>query len=53
MAIQLLDELGERLLTAGGQEQAVGVIEDIVALNPPQVQDYRKLLMELREPVTE
>lgn len=52
-AIQLLDELGERLLTEGKNEQAVGVIEDIVALDPPQVDDYRKLLLELAEPITE
>lgn len=52
-AIQLLDELGERLLTEGKHAQAVGVIEDIIALDPPQADDYRKLLVELREPLTE
>jgi tetratricopeptide (TPR) repeat protein len=52
-AIQLLDEMGERLLNAGRNQEAVGVIEDIIALNPPQVQDYRRLLAELREPLTE
>ncbi len=51
-AIQLLDELGERLLNAERRDEAIGVIQDIIALKPPQVDDYRKLLLELREPVT-
>jgi tetratricopeptide (TPR) repeat protein len=52
-AITVLDELGERLLNSGRNEETVGVIQDIVALNPPQVEDYRRLLIELREPLTE
>ncbi len=52
-AIQLLDDLGERLLNAGRNQEAVGVIQDIVALEPPQVRDYQRLLAELREPLTE
>lgn len=49
-AIELLDGLGDRLLSGGKSSDAIGVIQDIVALNPPQVNDYRRLLLELREP---
>lgn len=49
-AIELLDALGERLLETDRKTDAIGVIQDIIALNPPQVNDYRKLLLELREP---
>lgn len=52
-AVQVLDELGERLLNGQQNTQAIGVIQDIIALNPPQVEDYRRLLLELREPLTE
>ena len=52
-AVQLLDELGERLLNSNRSTEAIGVIQDIIALNPPQADDYRKLLLELREPQTE
>lgn len=49
-AVQVLDGLGDRLLSAGKASEAVVVVQDIIALNPPQVADYRKLLLELREP---
>lgn len=49
-AIEILDGLGERLLDANRKADAIGVIQDIIALDPPQVNDYRKLLLELREP---
>lgn len=52
-AVELLDDLGERLLLSNRHSEAIGVIQDIVALNPPQVDGYRKLLLELREPQTE
>ncbi len=52
-AVQLLDELGERLLTENRHADAIQVVQDIVALNPPQVNEYRKLLLELREPQTD
>ncbi len=52
-AIQLLDELGERLLNQGKNEQAVSVIQDIIALDPPQADDYQRLLTELHAPITE
>lgn len=49
-AVELLDGLGDRLLGAGRTSEAIGVIQDIIALNPPQVSDYRRLLLELGEP---
>lgn len=52
-AVQLLDELGERLLNENRNQEAIGVIQDIITLNPPQVDDYRRLLLELREPIAE
>ncbi len=49
-AIELLDGLGEHLLSAGQQEAAVHVIRELIALNPPQVADYRRFLDELSTP---
>ncbi|MBI4672988.1 MAG: tetratricopeptide repeat protein [Chloroflexi bacterium] len=49
-AVELLDGLGDRLLGAGKNSEAIVVVQDIIALNPPQVSDYRRLLLELREP---
>lgn len=46
-AIEELDGLGERLLNAGQREAAIQVIREIVALNPPRANDYRKVLDEL------
>jgi tetratricopeptide (TPR) repeat protein len=47
-AVESLDALGERLLNAGDREGAMQVIREIVALNPPLVDDYRKVLDQLR-----
>ncbi len=52
-AIQTLDAVGDRLLDANRTEDAIAVVRDIIALNPPQVDDYRRLLLELREPQVE
>ncbi len=46
-AIETLDVLGDRLLNAGQSEAAIRVIREIIALNPPRSDDYRKLLEEL------
>jgi tetratricopeptide (TPR) repeat protein len=43
-AIAQLDLLGESLLEAGKNEEAVDVITQIVAMNPPNAADYRTLL---------
>jgi tetratricopeptide (TPR) repeat protein len=52
-AIEVLDGLGDRLLSAGKTADAVVVVQDIIAMNPPQVEDYRRLLLELRQPQVE
>ncbi len=52
-ALELLDNLGDRLLSAGRSAEAVMVVQDIIALDPPQIGEYRKLLLELREPQVE
>lgn len=43
-AVGQLDVLGETLLQAGKNEEAIEVITQIVAMNPPNVADYRTLL---------
>jgi len=48
-AIAQLDALGELLLEAGRPDDAVDVIQQIVSLNPPDVDGYRQLLQRLRE----
>lgn len=46
-AITELDLLGDMLLDEGDRSGAVRVIEDIIDLNPPNVQEYQKLLDQL------
>ncbi len=46
-AVQLLDALGDRLLNAGQREDALAVVQEIIALDPPEVQEYKKLLNDL------
>ena len=38
-AVHILDDLGERLLSASRNAEAIAVIQDIVALDPPQVEE--------------
>lgn len=52
-AVRILDDLGERLLSANRTTEAVAVIQDIIALEPPQVEEYKRLIAELREPVAD
>ncbi len=47
-AISELDGLGDMLLDAGRREDAVAVIQEIVSLNPSNVEDYQKLLGQLQ-----
>jgi len=47
-AIAELDKLGDMLLDAGRKEDAVAVIQEIVSLNPPNVEAYQKLLGQLQ-----
>jgi hypothetical protein len=36
------------LLDAGRKEDAIAVIQEIVSLNPPNLEDYQKLLEQLQ-----
>jgi len=46
-AVAQLDALGELLLQGGKKDEAVEVITQIVAMNPPNAADYRKLLVQI------
>ena len=47
-AINELDAMGEMLIEAGKIPEATTVIEQIMALEPPNASDYRKLLEQLK-----
>jgi tetratricopeptide (TPR) repeat protein len=47
-AVTLLDGLGESLLTAGKRNEAAEIVQQIIRMNPPGVEDYRRLLSQLR-----
>jgi tetratricopeptide (TPR) repeat protein len=47
-AISILDTLGETLMQAGEKQKALEVINQIVLMNPPNVEDYRKLLFQMQ-----
>jgi tetratricopeptide (TPR) repeat protein len=47
-AVEQLDALGEQLLEAKRKDEALEVITQIVSMNPPNVNDYRKLLAQIR-----
>jgi tetratricopeptide (TPR) repeat protein len=46
-AVEQLDALGEFFLQGGRKAEAVEVIHQIVAMNPPNAADYRKLLAQI------
>ena len=46
-AISELDGLGDMLLESGKKEEAVTVIQEIVSLDPPNIEAYQKLLSQL------
>jgi tetratricopeptide (TPR) repeat protein len=48
-AITQLDSLGEICLDAGDTEAAIQAMESIIALNPPNVEDYRTVIRKLKE----
>jgi tetratricopeptide (TPR) repeat protein len=48
-AVSQLDSLGESLLQAGKQKEAVDVITQILLMDPPNAQDYRQLLAQLEK----
>lgn len=47
-AINLLDTLGEMLMQSGEKTAALEVINQIVMMNPPNVGDYRQLLLQMQ-----
>ncbi|MDP2777676.1 MAG: tetratricopeptide repeat protein, partial [Anaerolineales bacterium] len=47
-AITLLDKLSETLMQNGDKPGAMQVINQIVLMNPPKVEDYRQLLIQMR-----
>lgn len=48
-AINQLDAMGEALLQSGDRAGAIQAIESIIALSPPNREEYLKLLSELRQ----
>jgi tetratricopeptide (TPR) repeat protein len=48
-AISMLDKLGETLMQAGEKQNALEVINQIVWMNPPNVEDYRQLLFQMQK----
>ncbi len=48
-AVEALDALGEAQLRAGQKQSAAETIRQIIAMNPPRVEDYQKLLQEIGE----
>lgn len=47
-AIEQLDAAGEALLEAGDRAGAIRAVQAILAMNPPNVQDYQRLLAEIK-----
>jgi tetratricopeptide (TPR) repeat protein len=47
-ALPMLDALGESLLENGDKQGAMEIINQIVLMNPPNVDDYRQLLNQMR-----
>lgn len=47
-AVRLLDELGEDLVQKGDKPGAMEVINQIVLMNPPNAEEYRQLLQQMR-----
>jgi tetratricopeptide (TPR) repeat protein len=46
-AVTILDALGEAQLSLGNKRVAADVIRRIIELNPPQVEEYKKLLQQI------
>jgi tetratricopeptide (TPR) repeat protein len=47
-AISILDVLGENLMQTGDKHGAQEVINQIILMNPPNVSDYRQLLIQMQ-----
>lgn len=48
-AVAILDTLGEAQLSAGNPQAAAATIRQIIALNPPRVEEYHALLAQIGE----
>ncbi|MBM3124034.1 MAG: tetratricopeptide repeat protein, partial [Chloroflexi bacterium] len=48
-AVNLLDTLGEGLMAPGNLQGAMEVINQIILMNPPNVGDYKKLLVQMQK----
>ena len=46
-AVERLDTLGEQLLQSDRRADAVEVITQIIAMNPPNMAEYRKVLAQI------
>jgi tetratricopeptide (TPR) repeat protein len=46
-AIAVLDDLGESQLNSGQREAAAATIRQIIAMNPPRVEEYKQLLSQI------
>jgi tetratricopeptide (TPR) repeat protein len=46
-AIAQLDKVGESLLNTGDKDGAISAIKQILQMNPPNAEDYRKLLAQI------
>jgi len=47
-AIAQLDAVGEILVEAGKNDEAIEVIQQILLMNPPNADDYRTLIQQLQ-----
>jgi len=47
-SIAILDVVGETLMQTGNKQAALEVINQIVMMNPPNVDEYRKLLFQMQ-----
>ena len=48
-AITQLDSIAEHLLNVGQKEEALVVINQILLMNPPNAEQYRQVMMQLRQ----
>jgi thioredoxin-like negative regulator of GroEL len=48
-AISMLDILGETLMQSGNKQGAFEVINQIIQMNPPNVEEYRQLLFQMQK----
>ena len=48
-AVSLMDTLGESLMEAGNLQTAMEVINQIILMNPPNVEDYKQLLAQMKK----